>query len=179
MAIIRQVLLQIGDAFGSRNHNGDVDFFGLSFLKQFIEHRDHRLSRCEHRIDQQQILVFDIRHRLVFDTNLKRIIVVVVVTVGRHKSVLGIVEIIQKTQMQRQARAQNRTQHELVFNLGRGFDAERRLDFDTFIMQVFAQFIRHDLANTLDVPAKAHTVVLYVDVPDLSQEMVQYAVGFG
>ncbi len=75
--------------------------------------------------------------------------------------------------MQRQSRAEDSRHNDLVaYHLHRSL-AQRRLDDAGFVVERLRDLVTHHLADSLDVAAKTHRILLHMFVADLRDKFVE------
>ena len=144
------------------------------FAQRIVGQHERRAGR-QHRIDQQQDLVFEVAARNILHLN-GELTVFRTFTVGRNKRVLRIVEVIQKTLMVGKTGPQNRRHDDPVIDRLDGRFAQRSLDHAGRIGQLFRNLVRRDFADTLEIAAETHRVGLDRLVADLRDEFVENGV---
>ena len=80
--------------------------------------------------------------------------------------------------MQRQSRSQYHAQHELFRRQTNIRNTQRRLYMFKLVSQRFADFVGKYFAQTFQISAETHTVLLNVDVAHLSQKFVKNRICF-
>ena len=131
----------------------------------------HRSTRSKHRIGKNQCFSIQFWRSDVFDMNVEMIFIDVF-AVSRYESILGMVEIIDESSVERKPCTQNgrnnRTDSRYVFHCF----GKRRAYHLLFIRQVTADFVCHDFPDTFDIPPESQTVLLDVDIAHLGKELV-------
>ena len=75
--------------------------------------------------------------------------------------------------MQRKACTQDRTDDDLVRDLSTASDSERRLHITLRIVELLTQLIGHNLADALDIATEAHSILLYLYIAHLCDEVAE------
>ena len=151
----------------------DMRIFGrAALLTERIVGQHERGAGRQHRIDQQQDLVFEVAARNILYLN-GELTVFRTFAVSRNERVLRIVEVIQKPLMVGKTGAQNRRHDDPVVDRLDGRFAQRSLDHAGRIGQLFRNLVRRDFADTLQIAAETHRVGLDRLVADLRDEFVE------
>ena len=96
-----EYILDMLDSLLTGNDGSYMDLGGMAFGKHCLIAQFHAASGSQHRVGDNQSLIVDAGRSDIFYMYIK-FQCVLILAVGRHKCVLGFVEVAQETLMERQ-----------------------------------------------------------------------------
>ena len=135
----------------------------LACLKQGVDGCSQTATCGEHRVDDDERLVLNALCGNVFRVYTYFCMLAVDIHAeGRNKAVVGLVEHIQESLVERQPGSQYGGNHHVFLRQGDVDGSQRRGDGLGLVLQGFRELVSHDLANALDVMTKQKAVLLVI-----------------
>ncbi len=170
---------EIVDSLTRRYDGGDNHLGGGSLSEKRLVAQFHGCTGGQHGVAEYQGLAVERRRCEIFDQDVE-VLFLLVFAVGRHESVLSIVEVGEEALVEGYSRAEDSRQHYvLVDDLALRLDTEGRFDFLGAVAEGLAHLVGEYLAKALEVAAEAEPVGLYVDVAHVGQVLAHQRRMFG
>ena len=106
-------------------------------------------------------------------------LLILIITVGGNKRISGTVEHIEKPLMQRKPGTEHGSHHHIIIGRTGLRHTQRSLHLLDGVRQLFTHLIRHNLSDTLYVPAEPEAIALYLYIPNLSHILIENRICLG
>ena len=167
------------NALGRSHHTHHMHLFGSALGQQSLVAHLHRAARGKHGVYDEQRGVVEVGCGKIFYMYAHLgVSLVLILAERRHEGVAGVVEDVKEPLVERQAGAEDRSEHQLVGGHAHAGCAQRGLHVALLIVESLAELISNELAHTHDVVTEKQTVGLIVFVAHLSHILVDDAVLF-
>ena len=176
IAVSEDLLKMLHTLTGSDDAN-EMGAGGQAASDECLVSQFHALAGGQHRIDEQQGAAVQVGGCDVLDMYIHlAALLILVIAVGGDKGVVSPVEDIQEACVKRQSGTEYCAYDQLIVESGGFGGTERRLHLFLAVIEGFADFVGNHFADTLQIAAEAHTVVLDANVAQFGDIAVDHGV---